>query len=46
MLFEKKVTAFNQRVTLGESNITTKIVPPLEEPNREIGRFHGMMKVE
>jgi len=36
IIFEMEITIFNQRMFFEVVNVTTKIVPPLEEPE---GRF-------
>jgi len=46
IIFEMEVTIFNQRMFLEVVNMTTIIVPPLEEPKGEVCSIHGIMEVE
>ena len=41
-----EVTFLNQRMAFEVVNMTTKILPPLEEPKREICSIHDIMEVE
>jgi hypothetical protein len=41
-----EITIFNPRVIFKEVNLTTKIVPPLKEPDKKLCSSHGIMKVE
>jgi len=41
-----EISVFNQGMVFEEVNMRTKIISPLEEPNREICRFHGVMKIK
>jgi len=46
IIFEMEVTIFNQRVFFEVVNMTTTVVPPLEEPEGEICSVHDTMEVE
>jgi hypothetical protein len=46
IVFEMKVTIFNQRMVFEKVNMTTKVILPSEKPNWEFCRCHGMMKVK
>jgi hypothetical protein len=41
-----EVTIFNQRMFFEVVNMTSKIVPPLEEPEGKVCSIHDTMKVE
>jgi hypothetical protein len=41
-----EVKIFNQRVYFEVVNMTTKVVPPLEEPEGEVCSIHDIMEVE
>jgi hypothetical protein len=41
-----EVTIFNQRVFFEVVNMTTIVVPPLEEPEGEVCSVHDTMEVE
>jgi hypothetical protein len=41
-----KVTIFYQRMFFEVVNMTTIVVPPLEEPEREVCSIHDTMEVE
>jgi len=46
IIFEMEVTIFNQRMFFEVVNMTSKIVPPLEEPEGKVCSIHDTMKVE
>ena len=46
IIFEMEVTIFNQRVFFEVVNMTTIVVPPLEEPEGEVCSVHDTMEVE
>jgi hypothetical protein len=41
-----EVTIFNQRMFFEVVNMTTIVVPPLEEPGGEVCSIHGIIEVE
>jgi hypothetical protein len=46
VIFEMKVTIFNQRMFFEVVNMTTIVVPPLEEPEGEVCSIHDTIEVE
>jgi hypothetical protein len=46
IIFEMEVTIFNQRMFFEVVNMTTIVVPPLEEPEGDVCSIHDTMEVE
>jgi hypothetical protein len=46
IIFEIEVTIFNQRMVFEVVNVTTIVIPPLEEPDGKVCSIHCIMEVE
>jgi hypothetical protein len=46
IIFEMEVTIFNQMMFFEVVNMTTIVVPPLEEPEGEVCSIHDTVEVE
>jgi hypothetical protein len=46
IIFEMEVTIFNQMMFFEVVNMTTIVVPPLEEPEGKVYSIRGTMEVE
>jgi hypothetical protein len=46
IIFEMEITIFNQRMFFEVVNMTTIVVPPLEELEGDVCSIHGIMEVE